>query len=206
MASVFDTAIDVAHELVEVGGYAGLGAAILIESVFPPIPSEIILPLAGAQVSAGNFSFLLALLASTAGSLAGALIIYAVARRGGRPLLMRYGRILRITGEDLDRADDWFDRYGGWVVFGGRLVPGARSLVSVPAGLSEMPVGRFVALTTLGSGVWNAALIGAGWALGSNYENVERIIGPASELTGALFMVAVPVVAFWWWRRKRGRA
>ena len=205
MAAVFDSAIDVAHELVEAGGYAGLGVAILIESVFPPIPSEIILPLAGAQVSAGNFSFLLALLASTAGSVAGAVIIYAVARRGGRPLLMRYGRILRISDEDLDRADDWFDRYGGWIVLGGRLVPGARSLVSVPAGLSEMPLGRFVGLTTLGSCVWNAALIGAGWALGSNHENVERIIGPASELTGALFMVAVPVVAFWWWRRKRER-
>jgi membrane protein DedA with SNARE-associated domain len=202
VATVFDPVIDLAHELVEAGGYLGLGAAIVIESVFPPIPSEIILPLAGAQVADGSFSFGLALLAATAGSVLGALIIYAIARIGGRPLLMRYGRLLRISADDLDRADDWFDRRGGWIVLGGRLVPGARSLVSIPAGLSEMGLGRFVALTTLGSGLWNAALIGAGWVLGSNYEKVERVLGPASEVVGLLIGLAIPVAALWWWRRR----
>jgi membrane protein DedA with SNARE-associated domain len=202
MATVFDPFIDLAHELVEAGGYVGLGAAIVIESVFPPIPSEIILPLAGAQVADGSFSFALALLASTVGSVLGALIIYGIARRGGRPLLMRYGRLLRITDEDLDRADDWFDRRGGWVVLGGRLVPGARSVVSIPAGLSEMPLGRFVALTALGSAVWNACLIGAGWALGSNHEKVERVLGPVSVVAGILIGLAIPLAGLWWWRRR----
>ena len=111
----------------------------------------------------------MAVLAATIGSVAGALILYALGRIGGRPLLLRHGRILRLDERRLDRADDWFDAHGPKLVLLGRLVPGVRSVVSVPAGLSEMPVGRFVALTALGSAVWNAVLIGAGWALGSRW-------------------------------------
>ena len=193
--------IDFGHRMVEAGGYPGLAGAMAIENVFPPIPSEVILPLAGAQVADGTFVFALAVLAATAGAVAGALAIYAIARTGGRPLLLRYGRLLRITHEDLDHADEWFDRRGGWIVLGGRLVPGVRSMVSVPAGLSEMPVGRFVALTTLGSAVWNAALIGAGWALGNNYERVENVLGPAAEVTVGLLTLGIVVAAAWWRRR-----
>lgn len=123
-------------------GYPGLAGLILVENLFPPIPSELILPLAGFYVSTGQFAFIWAVLAATASSLVGALLIYALARRGGRPLLLPYGRLLRIREADLDRSEAWFDRFGGWLVLGGRLVPGARSLVSVPAGLTRMPLGR----------------------------------------------------------------
>ncbi|MBA2346693.1 MAG: DedA family protein, partial [Solirubrobacterales bacterium] len=154
---------ETSRNVVDTAGYPGLAGLILVENVLPPIPSEIILPLAGVAVGRGQFTFTLAVLAATLGSVLGALIIYGLARVGGRPLLLRYGRLLRLSERDLDRADGWFDRHGAGIVVGGRLIPGVRSLVSVPAGLSEMPVLRFVALTALGSAVWNSALIGAGW-------------------------------------------
>ena len=102
---------------------------------------------------------------------------------------------------DLDRADAWFDRYGVWLVLGGRFVPGARSLVSVPAGLSEMPLGRFVALTTLGSTGWNVALIGAGWALGRNYERVADAVGPVGTAVTVALALGLVAAAVWWYRR-----
>ena len=161
-----------------------LFALVLAENLFPPIPSEVILPLAGFLVSEGEMSLAGALVASTAGSTAGALVLYAFGRYGGRPLLLRHGRLLRLSHERLDRADAWFDQHGPKIVFLGRMVPGVRSVVSVPAGLSEMPLVSFTLLTLAGSALWNAALIGAGWALGDNWERV----------TAAIVIVAVVVI------------
>jgi membrane protein DedA with SNARE-associated domain len=188
------------RQLVTAGGYPALGVLVFLENLFPPIPSEVILPLAGFYVSSGELTFIGAVLAATAGSVAGALVIYGLARFGGRALLLRHGRWLRIRESDLDRADDWFDRHGAIVVLVGRLVPGARSLVSIPAGLSEMPLGRFVALTALGSTLWNAALVGAGWGLGRSYEKVGGIVGPVGTGVTVAIIAAVLVV---WWRRRR---
>lgn len=158
------------------GGPVLLAALILLENLFPPIPSELLLPLAGSRVASGDLGYLEAVLAATAGSVTGALILYALGRFGGRPLLLRHGRVLRLDARRLDRADEWFDTHGAKLVLFGRLVPGVRSVVSVPAGLSEMPVGRFTGLTALGSSVWNAALIGAGWALGARWHEVTHLV------------------------------
>ncbi len=165
-----------AEDLLLGGGYVLLAALILLENLFPPIPSELLLPLAGSRVAAGDFDYVVAVLAATVGSVTGALLLYALGRIGGRPLLLRHGRFLRLDERRLDRADDWFDAHGPKIVLFGRLVPGVRSVVSVPAGLSEMPVGRFVALTALGSTVWNAVLIGAGWALGSRWREATHLV------------------------------
>jgi membrane protein DedA with SNARE-associated domain len=174
------------------GGLAVLFALVLAENLFPPMPSEVILPLAGFLVSEGEMTLIGALVASTAGSTVGALILYALGRYGGRPLLMRHGRLLRLSHQRLDRADAWFDRHGPKIVFLGRMVPGVRSVVSVPAGLSEMPLGTFTALTLAGSAIWNAALIAAGWALGDNWESVTAAIESANGflIAGALLVVA----------------
>jgi membrane protein DedA with SNARE-associated domain len=196
---------DWVRDVVTTSGYPGLAVLILIENLFPPIPSELILPLAGFYVGKGDLNFIWAVLAATAGAVAGALVIYAVARYGGRRMLLRYGKILRIREKDLDRADEWFDRYGVWIVLGGRLVPGARSLVSIPAGLSEMPVWRFVTLTALGSALWNSALVGAGWALGSNYDKVGNVVGPVSTLVTAALVLALIAGGVWLLRRGRRR-
>jgi len=116
------------------GGYPALALLVLLENLFPPIPSEVVLPLAGYYVERGTLTFVPAVAAATAGLLAGALILYGLGRIGGRPLVLRYGRFLRVDDERLRRAEDWFARYGDAVVLFARMVPGARSVVSVPPG------------------------------------------------------------------------
>src|SRR6478609_4594233 len=191
MMTVFAAPGEWARNAVDTGGYPALAGLILAENLFPPIPSEIILPVAGYFVGEGTMTFILAVLAATIGSVVGALILYAIARFGGRAVVLRFGKVLRVKERDLDRSDEWFDRHGSWVVLFGRLVPGARSLVSIPAGLSEMPVVKFTALTAAGSTAWNAALIGAGWALGEHYEKVGGIVGPIGTAVVALTVLAV---------------
>jgi membrane protein DedA with SNARE-associated domain len=184
-----------AEELLLGGGYALLAALILLENLFPPIPSELLLPLAGSRVAAGELDYFLAVLAATAGSVLGALLLYALGRIGGRPLLLRHGRLLRLDERRLDRADDFFDAHGPKIVLLGRLIPGVRSVVSVPAGLSEMPVARFVALTALGSTIWNAVLIGAGWALGARWREVTHAVESA-DVWVYVAVVAAIALAF----------
>ena len=194
---------DWVRNTVSTGGYPALAGLILGENLFPPLPSELILPLAGFYVGQGEMTFILAVLAATIGSVVGALILYAIARYGGRAVVLRFGKVLRVKERDLDRGDEWFDRHGSWVVLFGRLVPGARSLVSIPAGLSEMPIVRFTALTALGSTVWNCALIGAGWALGEHYEKVGAIVGPVGTAVVGICGLAIIALIVGAYRRRR---
>jgi membrane protein DedA with SNARE-associated domain len=172
-------------------GYAGLALLLVAENLFPPIPSEVVLPLAGFLVGRGDLGFWPALLSSTFGSVTGALILYSLGRYGGRPLVLRYGRFLRVDEERLDRADGWFRRYGDWVVLFARVVPVARSIVSIPAGTTKMPLVRFTVLTALGSCAWNALLIGAGVILGANWQRVEHWVGSYSNVALAVAVAAV---------------
>ena len=185
-------------DMIQASGYPGVALLMFAENLFPPIPSEVILPLAGFLVYQGELRFVPALVVATVGSLAGALVLYALGRWGGRTLVLRYGRLLRVRESDLDRADAWFDRYGEAVVLLGRMVPGVRSLVSIPAGLAEMPVKRFVVLTVLGSGAWNTLLIGAGWQLGENWSRLSGVVGSVSNAVLAILAVAVVVLVMWW--------
>lgn len=195
---------DVAHDTLTGAGYLGLIAVMIVENLFPPIPSELVLPLAGYEVSRGELTFVMTVAAATLGSLVGALVLYALGRWGGRPAIERWGRRMRLGPRELDRAEAWFARWGDWVVLGARLVPGARSVVSIPAGTMRMGVVRFTLLTTLGSAVWNSVLIGAGWALGDNWDAVSGWVGGASKivLIAAVVGIAGLVVAH---RVRRGR-
>jgi membrane protein DedA with SNARE-associated domain len=107
-----------------------------------------------------------------------------------------------VTEAELDRADDWFDTYGEAVVLVGRMVPLVRSVVSIPAGLSEMPLGRFALLTTMGSSVWNALLIGAGWTVGENWERVSRFVGSISNVVLVILLLAAIGLGIRWWRKR----
>jgi len=190
-------------DLIRSAGYVGLFAVVLAENLVPPIPSEIVLPFAGWEVAQGELELLPALVAATAGSVTGALILYWVARRGGRRAILATHRVSRVTAADLDRVDARFRRHGVWLVLGGRCVPGLRSVISVPAGMAHMNLGLFVALTALGSTVWNSVLIGAGIALGSQFEEVDTVVGPLSTAVVALlaFLVLIVLVRL----RRRGR-
>lgn len=195
---VFDT--------IQTLGYAGLALLLLIENLFPPIPSEVVLPLAGFLVSRGELGFLGALIASTLGSLVGASILYGLGRWGGRALVLRHGAKLRVSAEDLDRAESWFAKYGDAVVLVARVVPFARSVVSIPAGISVMPPVRFAVLTALGSAAWNAALIGAGYSLGANWSRVSSWAGTYSDvvLVGLTAAAAIYLTIRGLRRRRKG--
>lgn len=189
-----------AESAVTTAGYPGLTGIMALETVFPPIPSEIVLPLAGFEVGRGGLNFIAALAAATVGALLGSLVLYAVARLGGRPAVLRLGRVLRITEADLDRAEHWFEKRGLALVFFGRMVPGARSLVSLPAGFAEMPLLRFSLATAAGSALWNAALLTAGILLGRNYTQVGRYLGPVATALVAVLLVAALILAVRWVR------
>ena len=178
---MFDWLATWVTNVIETLGYPGLTILVALENLFPPIPSEVILPLAGFLTGQGKFSFALVLIASTLGSLIGALILYAIGvalgRGGIRRLFEKYGYLALLTAEDLNRAENWFDRWGPIAVFTGRLVPVVRSLVSIPAGYRRMPLVQFIPLTVFGSLLWNGALVSLGWAFGENWHAIEEYVG-----------------------------
>lgn len=201
--SFLDTLIARLTDTVGAGGGWALFWVMLVENLFPPIPSEAVLPLAGFLVGQGKLSLASALLLSTLGSVVGAVVLYALGRWGGRPVLLRWHRVLRLSEAQLDRADDWFDKRGPKLVFWFRMVPLARSVVSVPAGAAEMPFVRFCLLTAAGSAIWNGLLVGAGLALGRNWEAVSHAAGAYSNIVLLVFAVVSVAALIWWVVRSR---
>ena len=200
-------------------GYLGVGVAVALETIVAPIPSEVILPMAGWKVSQSvadpsvlepltglPWNIPLAVALATLGSMVGALVGYAIGAWGGRPLLDRYGRYVGIGASDLDRADAWFERWGSWAVFLGRMVPLVRTFVSYPAGISRMPMGRFVLFSALGSLPWNAALIYAGFIVGENYPEISAAMKPFEYVIYAV-VIGLLLLFFgrWWWSKRAGR-
>jgi membrane protein DedA with SNARE-associated domain len=165
-------------------GYAGLIFLMFLENVFPPIPSELIVPLAGYMTRKGELTFVGIVIAGALGSLLGALLLYYVGRKLGldrtKELARRRGRWLTISERDVERAKHWFDRHGTSAVFFCRLVPGIRSLISVPAGIGSMRMSTFVFLTTAGAAIWTAVLATVGYVLAQNFRKVEQYLDPVS--------------------------
>lgn len=200
---MFDGLASWAADVIESLGYSGVAMLIVLENVFPPIPSEAILPLAGFLAGQGRMWLPGVILAATVGAVLGALILYGVGAWFGdervRWLVRRYGRWLGVQERDLDKANGWFDRHGGKAVMICRLVPIVRSLVSIPAGLRRMPLARFVLYTGLGSGLWNSILILCGWWLGDNWEDVGQYV----DYLEYPVILAVIGGAIWFiWKRK----
>lgn len=189
-------------ETVETFGYVGVAFLVALESLFPPIPSEIVLPLGGFVAGRGDASYLGMVLAATIGSMVGAWVLYGISAAIGpvrlHALVVRYGRWLRMGEHDLRRAEIWFDRRSDAAVLIGRCIPLIRSIVSVPAGFRRMPLLRFSLLTAAGSTVWNAALIGAGALLGDRWEEVGNVVG---LLQAAVVLAVVALVALFVWKK-----
>lgn len=171
-------------EMLQRGGYLGVFALMALENIFPPIPSELIMPFAGYVAARGELHVVGVLLAGTAGSVAGALPWYYAGRRFGKERLDqmagRHARWLTITHGDIARAMDAFERHGRKVVLLGRLVPAIRTLISVPAGLARMHFGEFLLYSTIGSLIWTSLLTGAGYLLESQYARVAEYVDPVS--------------------------
>ncbi|CAL9621035.1 hypothetical protein SUDANB95_05814 [Actinosynnema sp. ALI-1.44] len=179
-------------DLMEAFGAPGAGIAIALENLFPPLPSEVFLPLAGFTAAQGGMSLIAAILWTTAGSVAGALVLYYVGALLGRDRVRRIAEKMPLVKvSDVDKTEDWFQRHGRATVFFGRMVPIFRSLISIPAGVERMPLPTFIAFTAAGSAIWNTALILAGYALGENWHLVERYLGVASKVVIGVVVLAI---------------
>ncbi|MGE6491239.1 DedA family protein [Exiguobacterium sp. NPDC077395] len=191
--------------IIEQYGYIGIAFMIFIENVFPPIPSEVVLLFGGFFAVKTNLSTTLVIVASTVGAILGAVLLY------GLGLLFdveqiekwtkKYGKWIRLDIQDVKKADAWFDRYGGWMVFFGRLMPVVRSLISIPAGMSNMPFLKFLLLSTAGTAIWNTILVLVGMKVGENWQDILAYLDAYSYTIYALLLIGM--IGYLFWRKKR---
>lgn len=194
---------------IEQSGYLGLFLLMFAENVFPPIPSELVMPLGGFVAARGDLHIALVIVAGTLGSLAGALFWYGIGRWVGAARLKRWaarhGRWLTLAPAEVDRATAWFSRHCGKAVFFGRLVPTVRSLISVPAGIAGMEMSRFLLFSALGTAIWTGLLAGAGHLLGEQYRKVADYTNPVSNVVVALLVLGYLYRVVTFRRRLAGR-
>lgn len=188
-------------------GYIGIALIIALENVFPPIPSEIVLPFGGFMTTYTSMTVFWVIIAATIGSVVGAIILYGVGLlldvERLEKLVDRWGHILRVKKEDIRKADAWFDKYGYWTVLFCRMVPLIRSLISIPAGMSNMKFGLFLVYTTIGTLIWNTILVMVGAALGSNWHEITDFIGVYSNFAYAIIAVVGIIFLIWFFRRNK---
>jgi membrane protein DedA with SNARE-associated domain len=191
-------------QLIDRAGYAGIALMMFLENVFPPIPSWLVMPLAGFEASSGRFSPFFVVLAGTAGSTLGAVCWYLIGRLVGverlRAFAARHGHWLTLTPAQVDRADRWFDRYGAPAVMLARVVPVVRTFISIPAGVFEMDLRQFILFTAIGDAMWNGLLTAAGYVLRTQYDRVADYINPVASVVLAVVITTYLVRAVTWKR------
>ena len=196
------------QDVIESLGYLGVAILVIVENLFPPIPSEIVLPFAGFVAQRGDASVVVMILAATIGSVVGALILYYISSAIGpdrlRLFVVRFGKWFGVKESDLTRAEEWFDRRSTTAVLVGRCVPLIRSIVSIPAGFRRMKLVPFALYTFIGSAVWNIVLIGAGAILGDNWDVVGEYVGIFQYVVIAVIGLALIRFAFTVIKRSRG--
>jgi membrane protein DedA with SNARE-associated domain len=181
-----------AVDVMETIGAPGAGLAIALENLFPPLPSEVILPLAGFTASRGEFSIVEALIWTTLGSVVGAWVLYGLGAWLGRDRMRAIvGKVPLVDLEDVDKVEAWFARHGYKAVFFGRMIPLFRSLISIPAGIERMPLGKFLGLTTAGSLIWNSIFVFAGYLLGESWHLVEQYADTFQKIVIVVVIIAV---------------
>ena len=184
-------------------GYLGIALLMFLENIFPPVPSEVIMPLAGFTVTQGKLSLVYVIVAGIVGSVLGALPWYYAGKQLGEDRLKKfadqYGKWLTLSGKDIDKSKQWFDKHGGIAVSFCRLVPGVRTLISVPAGIDNIHLVPFLLYSTFGTALWVSMLTYAGFVLGQNYKLVEKFLAPAS---GVVIVALIVAFVIWIARRK----
>lgn len=195
--------VNLVFVIIEKMGYVGIALLIAAENVFPPIPSEAVLPAAGFISTEGKFSAPLVVVASSVGALIGAYILYFIGKfannRFLHTLLAKYGRYVLMEEDDLDKSEEWFKKHGEPSILFGRMVPLVRSLISVPAGYVGMPLWKFTIYTTIGSAIWNIILVYAGVLLGENWEVVGTYV---SEFQHVVLAIILLVGLFFIYKRR----
>ena len=179
--------------LIEQSGYLGVGFLMFLETVFPPIPSEVIMSIAGVAAGQGKLSLGWVIAAGTTGAMLGNILWYLAARALGimrlKPIILRWGRWITMSWGEVQRAERWFATHGTFFVFVGRMLPTVRSLVSVPAGLLRMRFKSFFIASTIGTAGWTAMLAFAGYKLGEQYKDIDALLGPASNAIMVLLLI-----------------
>lgn len=174
-------------------GYIGIFLLIMIENLFPPIPSEIILTFGGCMTTVSSLNVVMVIIVATLGSVVGAILLYKVASYFGKErlthIVLKYGRVLRLKESDIERAESFFLKYGSWAVFLCRMIPLIRSLISIPAGMTKMKMSRFLILTTAGSLLWNTVLIGLGALLGESWGEIVVFMDSFSTVIYSIIAV-----------------
>ena len=188
-------------------GYIGIFLLIAIENIFPPIPSEVILTFGGYMTTYSNLNVPLVILSATLGSLLGAIVLYAIGKILNKERLMKIvsgkvGKILRLKKEDIESADKWFDTKGEKCVFFCRFIPIVRSLISIPAGMSEMNIPKFLIYTTIGSLIWNSVLVVVGSIVGENWENIVNIFDTYSTITLIVLIIIFILFVVWFYKKR----
>ncbi|HEL7188990.1 TPA: DedA family protein [Listeria monocytogenes] len=178
-------------------GYIGIFVLIMVENLFPPIPSEIILTFGGFMTTVTSLNVVMVIIVATLGSVVGAILLYKVASYFGKErltkIVLKYGRILRLKESDIERAESFFLKYGSWAVFLCRMIPLIRSLISIPAGMTKMKMSRFLILTTAGSLLWNTVLIGLGAVLGESWNEIVVFMNSFSTIIYSVIAILVVV-------------
>ncbi|PLT33598.1 DedA family protein [Bacillus sp. V5-8f] len=194
-------------DFMEQFGYLGIFLMIALENVFPPIPSEVILPFGGFMTTYSGLTIPGVVAAATAGSVVGAIILYGIGLlldvERLEKIVDRWGHILRVSKKDIHKADAWFDKYGYWTVLFCRMIPLIRSLISIPAGMSNMKFGLFVIFTTIGTLIWNIILVSVGAALGESWEDITYFMGIYSNIAYALIAIGIIVFVVLFIRKKK---
>ncbi|MBC2122537.1 DedA family protein [Listeria marthii] len=178
-------------------GYIGIFLLIMVENLFPPIPSEIILTFGGFMTTVSSLNVVMVIIVATLGSIVGAILLYKVASYFGKErltkIVLKYGRILRLKESDIERAESFFLKYGSWAVFLCRMIPLIRSLISIPAGMTKMKMSRFLILTTAGSLLWNTVLIGLGALLGESWSEIVVFMDSFSTIIYSIIAILVVI-------------
>ena len=197
-------------QFMEQYGYLGVFLMIALENVFPPIPSEIILPFGGFMTTYTSMTVPGVVIASTAGSVVEAVILYGIGLlldvERLEKIIDRFGHILRITKEDVHKADAWFDKYGIWTVLFCRMVPLIRSLISIPAGMSNMKFWLFIVFTTVGTLIWNIILVSVGAALGDNWDRITEFMDVYSNIAYAIIGLGIIIFLVYFFNKKRKKS
>ena len=188
-------------------GYIGIILLIAIENIFPPIPSEVILTFGGFMTTTSELTIPGVVISATGGSVLGAVVLYYIGVQLSvkrlEKIIDRWGHILRVTKEDIKKADQWFNKYGPWTVFFCRFIPLIRSLISIPAGMSKMNVLLFLGLTTLGTLIWNIVLVYLGAAVGNSWEDIVDYMDIYSNIVYALIIIGVIVLIVLYIRKRK---